>query len=101
MGNTITPVSSPESRECPSDDLEEAYIELNDEFIDESHATSDPSAIKDLLARCAVRYKLSHDTKFATSPIDIRDKALWICLIYLLLRKNLFMVLKMKVLWDI
>jgi hypothetical protein len=35
MGNTVTPVSSPESRECPSDDLEEAYIELNDEFIDE------------------------------------------------------------------
>jgi hypothetical protein len=39
MGNTtVTPVSSPESRECPSDDLEEAYIELNDDFIDEFHA---------------------------------------------------------------
>jgi hypothetical protein len=35
MENTVTPVSSPESRECPSDDLEKAYIELNDEFIDE------------------------------------------------------------------
>jgi hypothetical protein len=37
MGNTVTPVSgsSPQSRECPSDDLEEAYIELNDEFIEE------------------------------------------------------------------
>jgi hypothetical protein len=35
MGNiVVTPVSSPESRECPSDDLEEAYIELNDDFID-------------------------------------------------------------------
>jgi hypothetical protein len=36
MGNidTVTPVSSPESRECPSDDLEETYIELNDEFIE-------------------------------------------------------------------
>jgi hypothetical protein len=33
IGNTITPVSSPESRECPSDDIEEAYIELNDDFI--------------------------------------------------------------------
>jgi hypothetical protein len=74
MGNTVTPVSSPESRECPSDDLEESYIELNDEFIDEFHATSDASAIRDLLARRAVRYKLSPDAKFATSPIDIRDK---------------------------
>jgi hypothetical protein len=74
MGNTVTPVSSPGSRECPSDDLEEAYIELNDEFIDEFHATSDVSAIRDLLARRAVRYKLPPDAKFATSPIDIRDK---------------------------
>jgi hypothetical protein len=74
MGNTVTPVSSPESRECPSDDLEEAYIELNDEFIEESHATSDASAIKDLLARCAVRYKLSPNATFAASPINIRDK---------------------------
>jgi hypothetical protein len=75
MGNTdVTLVSSSESRECPSDDLEEAYIELNDEFIDEFHATSDASAIRDLLARRAVRYKLSPDAKFVTSPIDIRDK---------------------------
>jgi hypothetical protein len=58
MGNTVTPVSSPESRECPSDDLEEAYIELNDDFIDEFHATSDAGAIKDLLERRAIRYKL-------------------------------------------
>jgi hypothetical protein len=104
MGNTVTPVSSLESRDCPSDDLEEAYIELNDEFIEECHATSDASAMKDLLARRAVRYKLSPDAKFATSPINIRDKDynfLWIYLIYLLLRKNLFVVLKMKVLWDI
>jgi hypothetical protein len=71
--NTVTPVSSPESRECPSDDLEETYIELNDEFIEEFHATSDASAIRNLLARRAVRYKLSPDAKFATSPIDIRD----------------------------
>jgi hypothetical protein len=75
IGNTtVTPVSSPESRDCPSDDLEEAYIELNDEFIEECHATSDASAIKDLLARRVVRYKLSPDAKFATSPINIRDK---------------------------
>jgi hypothetical protein len=72
--NTVTPISSPESRDCPSDDLEEAYIELNDEFIEECHATSDASAIKDLLARHVVRYKLSPDANFATSPINISDK---------------------------
>jgi hypothetical protein len=27
---TVTPASSPESRECPSDDLDDAYIELDD-----------------------------------------------------------------------
>jgi hypothetical protein len=75
MGNTaVTPVSSPESRECPSDDLEEAYIELNDDFIDEFHATRDVGAIRDLLARRAVRYKLSPDAKFVASPINISDK---------------------------
>jgi hypothetical protein len=75
MGNTaVTPVSSPESRECPSGDLEEAYIELNDDFIDEFHDTSDASAIRYLLARRAIRYKLSPDAKFAMSPINISDK---------------------------
>jgi hypothetical protein len=72
--NTVTPVSSPESRECPSDDIEETYIELNDEFIEEFHATRDASAIKSLLARRVVRYKLSPDAKFATSPINIKDR---------------------------
>jgi hypothetical protein len=34
LGNTtVTPVSSPESRECPSDDLDDTYIELDDDFI--------------------------------------------------------------------
>jgi hypothetical protein len=75
MGNTaVTPVSSPESRECPSDDLEEAYIVLNNDFIDELHATSDAGAIRDLLARRDVRYKLSRDAKFVASPINISDK---------------------------
>jgi hypothetical protein len=42
MGNTtVTPVSSPESREHPSDDFDDAYIELDDAFIDEFHATSE------------------------------------------------------------
>jgi hypothetical protein len=75
MGNaTVTPASSPESREHPSDDFDDAYIELDDAFIDECHATSDAGAIRDLIARHAVRYKLSPDAKFATSPINISDK---------------------------
>jgi hypothetical protein len=75
MGNTtITPVSSPESRECPSDDLDDTYIELDDDFIVEAHATRDANDVKKFLARHAVRYKLSPDPKFAASPINIRDK---------------------------
>jgi hypothetical protein len=75
MGTTtVTPVSSPESREHPSDILDEAYIELDDDFIDEFHATRDAGAIGDLLARRAVRYKLSPDAKFVVSPINISDK---------------------------
>jgi hypothetical protein len=75
MGNTtITPTSSPKSREHPSDDFHDAYIEPDDAFIDEFHATSDAGAIRDLLARHAVRYKLSLDAKFAASPINISDK---------------------------
>jgi hypothetical protein len=75
IGNTtVTHVSSLESRECSSDDLDDTYIELDDAFIDEAYAASDANAIKELLARCAVRYKLSHDAKFIVSPINIRDK---------------------------
>jgi hypothetical protein len=75
MGNTtVTPVSSPESRECPSDDFDDAYIELDDDFIAEAQATRDAKAVKELLARHAVRYKLFLDPKFAASPINIRDK---------------------------
>jgi hypothetical protein len=75
MGNTtVTPVSSPESRECPSDDLDDTYIELDDDFIAEAHATRDANDVKKLLARRAVRYNLSPDAKFAASPINIRDK---------------------------
>jgi hypothetical protein len=75
MGNTtVTPVSSPESRKCPSDDFDDTYIELDDDFIAEAHATCDANAVKKLLARCAIRYKLSPNAKFAASPINIRDK---------------------------
>jgi hypothetical protein len=75
MGNTtVTPVSSPESRECPSVDSEEACIDLDDDFIDEFHATSDAGAIRDILARRTVGYKLSPDANFFASPINISDK---------------------------
>jgi hypothetical protein len=75
LGNTtVTPVRSPESRECPSDDLDDTYIELDDDFIAETHATRDANAVKELLARRAIRYKLSTNAKFAASPINIRDK---------------------------
>jgi hypothetical protein len=54
--------------------FDDAYIELNDDFIAEACATRDANAVKELLARRAVRYKLSPDPKFAASPINIRDK---------------------------
>jgi hypothetical protein len=102
--NTVTHVSSPDSRECPSDDLEETYIELNDEFFEEFHATRDASAVKNLLARRVVRYKLSPDAKFATSPINIKDKDydFSLDLSYIsIVEEEPFVVLKIKVLWDI
>jgi hypothetical protein len=74
IGNaTVTPASSPESRECPSDDLDDAYVELDDDFIYESCTTSNADDIRDLYARRVVRYKLSPDAKFAASPIHISD----------------------------
>jgi hypothetical protein len=76
LGNTtVTPVSSPESRECPSDDYDDdAYIELNDDFIVEARAARNAGNVKELLTRRSVRYNLSPDPKFAASPINIRDK---------------------------
>ncbi|KAK1608356.1 hypothetical protein QYE76_032029 [Lolium multiflorum] len=72
--NAATPVNSPESVEYSSDDLDEDYVELDDDFIEKCNATTDARKIKKLLAEHAVRYKLSPDPKFATSPISIRDK---------------------------
>ncbi|KAK1618814.1 hypothetical protein QYE76_042344 [Lolium multiflorum] len=72
--NAATPVNSPESVEYSSDDLDEDYVELNDDFIEKCNATTDARKIKKLLAEHAVRYKPSPDPKFATSPINIRDK---------------------------
>jgi hypothetical protein len=72
LGNTtVTPVSSPGSREYPSDDFDDAYIELDDDFIAEARGTRDANVVKELLARRAVRYKLSPDPKFAASPIRL------------------------------
>jgi hypothetical protein len=73
----VTPAYSPETRETTSDDLEETYVELDDDFIDECmncDTSKDANAIKNLLQRRAVNYKLSPDAKFATSPINIKDK---------------------------
>ncbi|KAK1666080.1 hypothetical protein QYE76_054239 [Lolium multiflorum] len=72
--NAATPVNSPESFEYSSDDLDEDYVELDDDFIEKCNATTDARKIKKLLAEHAVRYKLSPDPKFATSPININDK---------------------------
>ncbi|KAK1685532.1 hypothetical protein QYE76_046380 [Lolium multiflorum] len=71
--NATTPVSSPEL-DYFSDDPDEDYVELNDDFIEKCNATTDARKIKKLLAEHAVRYKLSPDPKFATSPINIKDK---------------------------
>ncbi|KAK1608111.1 hypothetical protein QYE76_031784 [Lolium multiflorum] len=67
--NTVTPVNSPEI-----DDLDEDYVELDDDFIDKCNATTSTNNLKKLIAQHAVRYKLSPDPKFATSPINIKDK---------------------------
>ncbi|KAK1647373.1 hypothetical protein QYE76_065178 [Lolium multiflorum] len=72
--NAATPVNSPKSVEYSSDDLDEDYVELDDDFIEKCNATTDARKIKKLLAEHAVRYKLSPDPKFATSPINIKDK---------------------------
>src|SRR3954471_6730687 len=69
---TITPVSSPESRE--SYDINDGYIEFTDEFVEECRNTHGTSAMKSLLARRTIMPKLSYDPKFATSPIDIKDE---------------------------
>src|SRR3954469_6877572 len=70
--DTVTPVISLESRE--SYDINDGYIEFTDEFIEECRNTHGTSAIKSLLARRTIMPNLFSDPKFATSPIDIKDK---------------------------
>ena len=72
--NDVTPASSPESRGNLNDDPDESYVEIDDDLIDECLANNDANAVKNLLAKRAVRYKLSPEATFATSPINIRDK---------------------------
>ena len=49
-------------------------MELDDDLVDEINAASTASARKSILEKRAVKYKLSPDAKFATSPINIKDK---------------------------
>ena len=72
--NAETPVNSPEFTNNADDDLDELYVELNDDFIEECQATTGACNTKSFLEKHAVRYKLSPDAKFATSPINIKDK---------------------------
>ncbi|KAK1629395.1 hypothetical protein QYE76_003710 [Lolium multiflorum] len=51
--NATTPVNSPESVEYSSDDLDEDYVELDDDFIEKCNATTDARKIKKLLATCS------------------------------------------------
>ncbi|KAK1681717.1 hypothetical protein QYE76_042565 [Lolium multiflorum] len=51
--NAATPVNSPESVEYSSDDLDEYYVELDDDFIEKCNATTDARKIKKLLAEHA------------------------------------------------
>ncbi|KAK1653919.1 hypothetical protein QYE76_071724 [Lolium multiflorum] len=71
--NAATPVNSPEL-DYSSDDPDEDYVELNDDFINRCNATADARKIKKFLAQYTVRHKLSPDPEFATSPICIKDK---------------------------
>ncbi|KAK1663977.1 hypothetical protein QYE76_052136 [Lolium multiflorum] len=48
--NAATPVNSPESVEYSSDDLDEDYVELDNDFIEKCKATTDARKIKKLLA---------------------------------------------------
>ncbi|KAK1692470.1 hypothetical protein QYE76_009167 [Lolium multiflorum] len=53
--NAATPVNSPESVDYSSDDLDEDYVELDDDFIEKCNATTDARKIKKLLANMLKR----------------------------------------------
>ena len=96
-----TPVNSPEFTNNADDDLDELYVELNDDFFEECQATTGACNTESFLEKHAVRYKLSPDAKFATSSINIKDKAydFSLDLAHIAMSKvNLSVELKMKVL---
>ena len=74
--HTVTPVDSPEAKNYSSSYPDDAYVEINDEFIRASMDidTSDPEVRKELLEKHALNYKTAHDPEFATSPISIKEK---------------------------
>ena len=100
--DTVTPVSSLEASE--SYDINDGYIEFTDDFVEECQNTHGTSAIKSFLARRTIMPKLSSDPKFDTSPIDIKDEDydFSLDLSYLdIIEKELFVGLKMRVMWLI
>ena len=74
--NVITPAVSPEKGNYGSSYPDDAYVEIDDEFIRASMDmdTSDPEIRKKLLEKHAMNYKAAHDPEFATSPISIKEK---------------------------
>ena len=73
--NAETPVNSPKLTRNTYDDCDDMYVDLDDALVEEINAMKDVSAIKKLVEKCVYRYNLSPDAKFATSPINIKDKA--------------------------
>ena len=74
--NVITPDVSPERGNYGSSYPDDAYVEIEDEFIRVSMDidSSDTEIRKKLLEKHAMNYKTAHDPEFATSPISIKEK---------------------------
>ena len=74
--NVITPAASPERGNYGSSYPDDAYVEINDEFIRASMEidTSNPEIQKELLEKHAMNYKTAHDPEFSTSPISIKEE---------------------------
>ena len=72
--SSFTPTHSPDARASFDEDLEESYVELDDDLLDECLVTKDAIAVRKLIASRTVNYKLSPDAKFAASPLNIKDK---------------------------
>ena len=70
----LTPDNSPEFTCDTYDERDDMYVDLYDALIEEINAMKDVSAMKKLVEKRAARYNLSPDAKFATSPVNIKDK---------------------------